>query len=137
MGSRIFSKKFRIFPKYLFSLEMKIKLKSTLYLEICFVLKLIWSRNRFWNKTNTFHKTTCSTIILIRSAKVFEQNFSFSREGANLFRINFVPSFSIINSYYNQPDFLNFINNGSTKIYSFKWKHKRIKKIEFLCTRNL
>jgi len=37
------SKKFRKFPKYYFSIEMKIKLKSTLYFDFCFVSRLIWS----------------------------------------------------------------------------------------------
>ena len=39
---------------------MKIKLKSTLYFDLCFVSKIIWSRNDHWNKTSTqtFHKIT-------------------------------------------------------------------------------
>ena len=59
IGSRIFSKIF-------FSIEMKIKLKSTLYFDFCFVTKLIWSRKSHWNKTSTqmFHKITYNTIIL-------------------------------------------------------------------------
>ena len=52
---------------------MKIKLKSTLNFNDCFVSKLIWSRNRHWNKTitQTFHKITCNNIILARRAIKF------------------------------------------------------------------
>ncbi len=47
IGSWIFSKKFKIFSRHIFSIELKIKLKSTLYFDFCFVSKLIWSRNFF------------------------------------------------------------------------------------------
>ena len=53
IGSRIFSKKIRIFPEYFCSTEMKVKFKSTLYFDFCFVSKLIWPRNSHWNKTST------------------------------------------------------------------------------------
>ena len=42
IGSWIFSKKFRIFPKLFFWIELKIKLKSTLYFTFCFDSILIW-----------------------------------------------------------------------------------------------
>ena len=51
---------------------MKIKLKSTLYFDFCFVSKLIWSRKSHWNKTEIstqmFFKITYDTIILERRA---------------------------------------------------------------------
>ena len=59
---------------------MKIKLKSTLYFDFCFVSKLIWSRNSHWNKTSTqtFHKITYNTIILARRAiKFLDLNFLY------------------------------------------------------------
>ena len=50
---------------------MKIKLKSTLYFDFCFVSMFIWSRNSHLNKTSTqtFHKITYTTITLARRTK--------------------------------------------------------------------
>ena len=59
---------------------MKIKLKSILYFDFCFVLKLILYRNSHWNKTSTqtFHKIIFNTIILARRAiKFLDLNFLY------------------------------------------------------------
>ena len=80
IGFQIFSKKIRIFPKDFCLIKMKIKLKSTLYFDFCFVSKLIWCRNSDWNKisTQTFHKITYSAIILARCAlKFLDLNFLY------------------------------------------------------------
>ena len=68
IGSPIFSKQFRIFQNIFFSIEIKLKLKSTLWFDFCFVPKLIWS----WNKTSTqtFHKITYNIIIFLYISKV-------------------------------------------------------------------
>ena len=74
------SKNLGYFQNIFFSIEMKIKLKSTLYFDFCFVSKLIWSRNSHWNKTSTqtFHKITYNTIILARRAiKFLDLNFLY------------------------------------------------------------
>ena len=71
-------KRFRIFPKFFFSIEMKIKLKSALYVDFWLVSKRIWSRNSHWNKTSTqtFHRITYNTIILSRRViKFLDFNF--------------------------------------------------------------
>ena len=57
-------------------METKIKLKSTLYFDFCFVSKLIWSRNSYWNKTGTqtFYEVNYNNIILEQRAIKFWTN---------------------------------------------------------------
>ena len=71
-------------------------MKSTLFFYFCFVLMLISSRNGHWNKTSTqtFHKITYNTFILIRRCKGLDRNFLFIGKSSSLLRLHFVPSFS-------------------------------------------
>ena len=60
---------FRTFPKYFFSIRMKIKLKSTLYFDFCFVSKLIWSIEIATEirqvRTQTFYEITYNPFRLV------------------------------------------------------------------------
>ena len=89
IGFRIFSKKFKIFPEYLFSIVITITFKSTLYFILSFVSKLIWSRNSHWNRTSTqtFHKITYNTCFGTTCYKVFGLKFSLYLKGSRLFRL--------------------------------------------------
>ena len=76
-----FSPKILDISKIFFFNEMKIKLKLTLYFDFCFVSKLIWSRNSYWNTTSTqtFHKITYNTIIVaLRAIKFLDLSISIS-----------------------------------------------------------
>ena len=76
---------------------MKIKFNSTLYFDFCFVSKLIWSRNRYVNKTSTqtFHKSTLNTIILAwRAIKFLDLNFLYNSK-VLAFYIIFFPSIKL------------------------------------------
>ena len=76
-GYRIFSKKFIDISKTFFSIEIKIKLKSTLYFDFCFVSKLVdleLARNK--PSTQMSHKITYNTIILAKhDIKFLDLNF--------------------------------------------------------------
>ena len=93
---------------------MKIKLKSTLYFDFCFVSKLIWSiyRNSHWNKTSTqtFHKITFNTIILARrTIKFLDLNFLYKEKISVQKLYNSAnQNNSVINSYfeYTEHDYL-------------------------------
>jgi len=105
----------------IFLIEIKLKLKSILHFDFCFVSKLIWSKNRHWYKTSaqTFHKTTYHNVISARRAiKFLDLDFLYiakARDKINLKRLD-KETISVQKLY-------NTANQNNSDIYSYYTLH--------------